>query len=451
MTIATVRVIIVFELALKAIGKNFYRHVVPLAVKRQRNSSRFDYNQYKIKIYMQNINTIGVKLRLSQKTYTFSVPEETELLNIGDVVILETMRGIDYAKVAAVGSDQGRPKHLALKPILRKATAEDLQIIESNTVREAKALEICDKEVKALGLEMKLIDAEATFDGGKITFNFLSDGYVDFRELVKRLSSALHTRIELRQIGQRDEFKVLGGLGICGRPFCCATFLHDAEKVTIKMAKEQNLSLNPQKISGACGRLMCCVKYEQNVYGELIKISPKNGTRVNTPDGKGVVVDGNLISALFKVRLDDFPDAIPRTFELSQIEFNGNNKDTSKDTPKGKAPAADTKEEKKGNARGGAKSDRKSDRKNDKPKPNKPAKKISDAELFDAAMITSSTKTVPSAKASASTKTVVSAEKKEEPVKDGENSRSQRRKNYWRNKKRGQKPEGGQKPQGSVE
>ena len=394
---------------------------------------------------MENINTIGVKLRLSQKTYTFSVPEETELLNIGDVVILETMRGIDYAKVAAVGSDQGRPKHLALKPILRKATAEDLQIIESNTVREAKALEICDKEVKALGLEMKLIDAEATFDGGKITFNFLSDGYVDFRELVKRLSSALHTRIELRQIGQRDEFKVLGGLGICGRPFCCATFLHDAEKVTIKMAKEQNLSLNPQKISGACGRLMCCVKYEQNVYGELIKISPKNGTRVNTPDGKGVVVDGNLISALFKVRLDDFPDAIPRTFELSQIEFNGNNKDTSKDTPKGKAQAADTKEEKKGNARGGAKSDRKGDRKNDKPKPNKPAKKISDAELFDAAM-------TGGAASAVKVDPVKSAPAKdgEAPAKD-ENSRSQKRKNYWRNKKKGQKPAGGQKPQGSVE
>ena len=397
---------------------------------------------------MENINTIGVKLRLSQKTYTFSVPDGTEPLNIGDVVILETMRGIDYAKVAAVGSDQARPKHLALKPILRKATSEDLQIIEGNTAREVKALEICDKEVKALGLEMKLIDAEATFDGGKITFNFLSDGYVDFRELVKRLSSALHTRIELRQIGQRDEFKVLGGLGICGRPFCCATFLHDAEKVTIKMAKEQNLSLNPQKISGACGRLMCCVKYEQNVYGELIKISPKNGTRVNTPDGKGVVVDGNLISALFKVRLDDFPDAIPRTFELSQIEFNGvkdSGKAASKDSGTAKG-AADTKEEKKGNARDGAKGD-KNERRGGKPKPNKPAKKISDAELFDAAMTTSSAK----ANASPAVKEVPA---KSAPVKDAasekgeQTSRSQKRKNYWRNKKRGNKPEGGQKPQG---
>jgi Uncharacterized homolog of PSP1 len=374
---------------------------------------------------MQNVNTIGVKLRLSQKTYTFSVPEGTEDLIAGDVVILETQRGIDYGKVAAVNPDAAVPKHMALKPILRKATAEDLQIIDSNAEREKRALEICDREVKSLSLEMKLIDAEATFDGSKITFNFLSDGYVDFRELVKRLSSALHTRIELRQIGQRDEFKVLGGLGICGRPFCCATFLKDAEKVTIKMAKEQNLSLNPQKIAGACGRLMCCVKYEQNVYGELIKISPKNGTRVGTPDGKGVVVDGNLISAQFKVRLDDFPDAIPRMFLLSQLDFAG-----AKAVVKEEA-AKEVAEDKKG---GKVKPQRQK-----KAAPAKAAK-ISDAELFDAAM-------------SAPTDGKKNAKKEQKPTAEGtsaneggeQQTRSQKRKNYWRNKKRGQ---GGQKPEG---
>ena len=379
---------------------------------------------------MQNVNTIGVKLRLSQKTYTFSVPEGTEDLIAGDVVILETQRGIDYGKVAAVNPDAAVPKHMALKPILRKATAEDLQIIDSNAEREKRALEICEKEVKSLSLEMKLIDAEATFDGSKITFNFLSDGYVDFRELVKRLSSALHTRIELRQIGQRDEFKVLGGLGICGRPFCCATFLKDAEKVTIKMAKEQNLSLNPQKIAGACGRLMCCVKYEQNVYGELIKISPKNGTRVDTPDGKGVVVDGNLISAQFKVRLDDFPDAIPRMFELSQLDFAG-----SKAVVKEEA-AKEVVEEKKGT--------KVKPQRQKKAAPAKAAK-ISDAELFDAAMSVPAEdkKNAKKEQKPRPPKTAAEEAAKAEGGEQGsQQTRSQKRKNYWRNKKRGPKPEG---------
>ena len=166
---------------------------------------------------------------------------------------------------------------------------------------------------------MKLIDVEYTFDNNKILFYFTADGRVDFRELVKDLASVFRTRIELRQIGVRDESKILGGLGVCGRPFCCSTFLGDFQPVSIKMAKEQSLSLNPSKISGTCGRLMCCLKYEQDVYEKLLRTSPKMGAFVKTPDGNGFVIDLNLLTGTYRVRLKDNPDAAPRTFNVKDI------------------------------------------------------------------------------------------------------------------------------------
>ena len=181
-------------------------------------------------------------------------------------------------------------------------------------------MEIGRKKIAERKLEMKLVNVEYTFDSSKILFYFTADGRVDFRELVKDLAGIFHTRIELRQIGVRDESRMLGGIGICGRPFCCCSFLGDFHPVSIKMAKEQGLSLNPAKISGACGRLMCCLKYEQNAYDYLLKITPRVGTPVSTPEGKGVVTDVSLISGAVKVRLDKSEDAPPRVFQRSEVK-----------------------------------------------------------------------------------------------------------------------------------
>ena len=181
-------------------------------------------------------------------------------------------------------------------------------------------MEICQQKINEHKLDMKLVDVEYTFDNNKILFYFTADGRVDFRELVKDLASIFRTRIELRQIGVRDESKMLGGLGICGRPFCCSTFLGEFQPVSIKMAKEQSLSLNPTKISGTCGRLMCCLKYEQDVYEQLLKITPKVGAIVNSPDGKGQVIDSNLLTGMIKVRLDKNPDAAPRIYNKKELK-----------------------------------------------------------------------------------------------------------------------------------
>lgn len=246
---------------------------------------------------------IGVKFKAGGKVYYFA-PNEDEF-NIGDGAVVETARGIECGEVAIEKRSIPDDKLIfPLKPVIRKATKEDLDRLEDNRKKEVSAFEICEKRIAKHGLDMKLVSVEYAFDGSKILFCFISDGRVDFRELVKDLAGIFRTRIELRQIGVRDEARMLGGLGVCGRPFCCATFLNEFQPVSIKMAKEQGLSLNPVKISGTCGRLMCCLKYEQEAYDDLIRITPRIGAFVTTPDGRGVVVDRNLISGNLRVQLD---------------------------------------------------------------------------------------------------------------------------------------------------
>ena len=223
---------------------------------------------------------VGVRFKDTGKTYYFD-PKGLEIKK-GDLVVVETARGMEC------GVAQYAPKEVAenevtapLKPVLRIATARDKQIMEENKEKEKRAYEVCLQKIEKHKLDMNLTEVEYAFDGSKILFYFTADGRVDFRELVKDLASTFHTRIELRQIGVRDEAKMLGGLGVCGRPFCCSTFLNDFHSVSIKMAKEQGLSLSPSKISGTCGRLMCCLKYEQNSYEYLAKITPRRGTVVD--------------------------------------------------------------------------------------------------------------------------------------------------------------------------
>lgn len=261
---------------------------------------------------------IGVRFKNVGKIYYFD-PNSMQLKN-GQKVIVETARGVECGEVALENREVD-PESLVspLKPIIRVATDKDLAVCEANRKKEKEAFKICLNKIAKHKLEMKLIDVEYTFDNNKILFYFTADGRVDFRELVKDLASVFRTRIELRQIGVRDESKILGGLGVCGRPFCCSTFLGDFQPVSIKMAKEQSLSLNPSKISGTCGRLMCCLKYEQDVYEKLLRTSPKMGAFVKTPDGNGFVIDLNLLTGTYRVRLKDNPDAAPRTFNVKDI------------------------------------------------------------------------------------------------------------------------------------
>ena len=206
-----------------------------------------------------------------------------------------------------------------LKKVIRKATKDDLRRVAENELKAKNAFTQCEKKIAERGLEMKLVDVEYTFDNSKILFYFTADGRVDFRELVKDLAGMFRTRIELRQIGVRDEAKMIGGLGICGRPFCCGSFLGGFQPVSIKMAKEQGLSLNPVKISGTCGRLMCCLKYEQEAYLDLLRTTPKVNAVVSTPDGKGVVIDQNLLTGKLTVRLDKSPDAAPSVYKVKDV------------------------------------------------------------------------------------------------------------------------------------
>ena len=250
---------------------------------------------------------IGVRFKEVGKIYYFDPNGEN--LPLGTPVIVETSRGVECGTVA-IRNRQMEEEDIVkpLKKIIRAATAEDLRHIEENKAKEKKAFRIGLEKIAANKLDMKLVDVEYTFDNNKILFYFTADGRVDFRELVKDLASVFRTRIELRQIGVRDEAKMLGGLGICGRPFCCSTFLGEFQPVSIKMAKEQGLSLNPTKISGTCGRLMCCLKYEQEAYEDLLRTTPKAGTAVQTPDGKGTVTEVSLLTGLLKVHLDKDPD-----------------------------------------------------------------------------------------------------------------------------------------------
>ncbi|MDD6190985.1 MAG: stage 0 sporulation family protein [Firmicutes bacterium] len=245
---------------------------------------------------------VGVKFKEAGKMYYFN-PDGNKL-RLGDDVIVETARGIEYGTVTMAESEVDEASLVApLKNIIRKATEEDTEHHKENLAKKEKAMKICHEKINAHGLEMKLIDVEHTFDNSKVVFYFTADGRVDFRELVKDLASVFRMRIELRQIGVRDEAKMIGGVGNCGRSLCCNTWLSDFEPVSIKMAKLQNLSLNPTKISGICGRLMCCLKYENDVYVEMKKGMPNVGERVRTPDGNAVVCDVNILENIVKCRL----------------------------------------------------------------------------------------------------------------------------------------------------
>ena len=262
---------------------------------------------------------VGVRFREVGKVYYFD-PDGVPFQS-GDRVIVETARGIECGEIVTPNREVDDEKIVKpLKVIIRAATPEDLEAVRLNREKEQHAMEIGRKKIAERKLEMKLVNVEYTFDSSKILFYFTADGRVDFRELVKDLAGIFHTRIELRQIGVRDESRMLGGIGICGRPFCCCSFLGDFHPVSIKMAKEQGLSLNPAKISGACGSLMCCLKYEQYAYDFLLKITPRVGTPVSTPEGKGVVTDVSLISGIVKVRLDKSEDAPPRVFQRSEVK-----------------------------------------------------------------------------------------------------------------------------------
>ena len=247
---------------------------------------------------------ISVKFKSDGAAYYFD--PNNIVFTVGDFAVVETSQGVECGSVSEANHQVEDEKIVKpLKKVIRKATDKDLAKIEENRKKALNAYDICEKKIEEHGLDMKLTDAQYTFDGSRLIFFFTSDGRVDFRELVKDLAAALHTRIELRQIGVRDEARMLGGLGICGQPFCCSRFLNGFQPVSIKMAKEQGLSLNPTKISGSCGRLMCCLKYEQDSYEYLLKKTPNVGATVKTADGVGVVTDVNVITGNLIVKIND--------------------------------------------------------------------------------------------------------------------------------------------------
>lgn len=262
---------------------------------------------------------IGVRFKANGKSYYFS-PGELELQQ-GDHVIVETARGTECGEVAKGPHDV--PDSSIVKPlktVTRMADAVDVRRMQQNRADEKRAFSVCEERIAKHKLDMKLVDVEYTLDRNKILFYFTADGRIDFRDLVKDLAGVFRTRIELRQIGVRDESKMLGGLGICGQPFCCSRFLRDFQPVSIKMAKEQGLSLNPSKISGSCGRLMCCLAYEQPAYEYLNRITPGVGSIVKTPEGVGAVVETNVISGTLRVRMDP-PATGFKTFHKDECQY----------------------------------------------------------------------------------------------------------------------------------
>lgn len=262
---------------------------------------------------------IGVRFSSVGKIYYFS-PEGVSFSK-GDMAVVETSRGIECGEVVLPNREVTEDKLVSpLKSIIRRATPDDIRRLKENREREKEIMRVFTEKIQQHKLDMKPIDIEYTFDGNKILFYFTSDGRVDFRELVKDLAAVYRTRIELRQIGVRDEAKMLGGLGICGRPFCCSSFLGEFQPVSIRMAKEQSLSLNPTKISGTCGRLMCCLKYEQGCYEEFLRNTPKVGAYVETVEGRGVVDDVNLLTGILKVKLDKKPD-VPLTVSKNDVRL----------------------------------------------------------------------------------------------------------------------------------
>ena len=279
----------------------------------------------------ETVVVADIHFRNNSKVYFFA-PGEL-MLTAGDHVIIETARGPEYGIVSA-GNHPIPAKDVVspLRSVIRRATAADEKIAADNTEKEKRAYKICLQKIADHKLDMQLVSAEYAFDGSKILFFFTADDRVDFRELVKNLASIFHTRIELRQIGVRDKAKMVGGLGICGRPFCCGEFLNDFQPVYIKMAKTQNLSLNPTKISGTCGRLMCCLKYEQEAYEDLLRTSPKPDSFVDTPDGRGTVTEVNLLRQSVKVRMENQPDTIT-SYRNSDICILRNGKAKKNDPP----------------------------------------------------------------------------------------------------------------------
>ena len=262
---------------------------------------------------------ISVRFRSGSKTYYFDPRELT--IHPGDDVVVETAQGAEFAQCVEGNHDVADEAVVKpLRPVLRIATDNDRHTAAYNRSREKDAFDICQKKILQHGLEMKLVRVECSFDGSKILFFFTADGRVDFRELVKDLAGIFHTRIELRQIGVRDESKMIGGLGICGQPFCCSRFLKDFQPVSIKMAKEQGLSLNPTKISGACGRLMCCLAYEESAYEYLNSIMPMVGSTVRTPDGLGTVLEVNPVSGYLRVRCGT-ESLAPRYYKVGVCEY----------------------------------------------------------------------------------------------------------------------------------
>ena len=284
------------------------------------------------------VEVVDIQFRPGQKVYYFD--PNGIACKLGDHVIIDTARGPEFGICAGSNHRIDAKDVVApLRNVLRIATAQDEKTAEENRAKERKAFELCMQKIRQQELDMQLVSAEYAFDGSKVLFFFTADERVDFRELVKQLASALHTRIELRQIGVRDKAKMVGGLGICGRPFCCASFLDDFQPVSIKMAKTQSLSLNPTKISGTCGRLMCCLKYEQDTYEDLIRSSPKLESFVDTPDGRGTVVELDLLRQRVKVRMEDRPEAVG-VFSNTEIAVlrNGKAKKTDPPIPEDLAP-----------------------------------------------------------------------------------------------------------------
>ena len=270
---------------------------------------------------------VGVRFHNAGKLYYFDPGQLWP--TAGDAVIVETARGLEYGEVVT-GVHECPDEEITppLKPVVRIATVEDAQRQQENRRKEKEAYAICQKKIIEHKLEMKLVSVEYTFDNSKILFYFTANGRVDFRALVKNLAAVFKTRIELKQIGVRDEAKMLGGLGLCGRPVCCAQFMGDFQPVSIKMAKEQNLSLNPTKISGVCGRLMCCLKYEQDSYEQLFKITPKAGSIVSTAEGRGVVEEANLLTGKLRVKLDKTDNVV--TVSKDDVEVIKEGRDSSK-------------------------------------------------------------------------------------------------------------------------
>lgn len=277
------------------------------------------------------VKIVGIRFKKAGKTYYFS-PEGFDL-HIDDAVIVETARGIEFGLVNLEPKEISESSLVSeLKPVVRKATEKDIETHKENMKKEEKAFSICEEKIKSHNLDMKLVDVEFTFDNNKVIFYFTSDGRVDFRELVKDLASVFRTRIELRQIGVRDEAKMLGGIGPCGRPLCCSSYLADFTSVSIKMAKDQNLSLNPTKISGICGRLMCCLKYEQDTYEEIRKRLPRVGSIVETVDGQGEVVLNNTIKEQVKVKIRVGNEDVLEYYNIADVKMlKGSYEDVSND------------------------------------------------------------------------------------------------------------------------